>query len=67
MPILYLVLQIPEGPNATDTLADKGFLDVKLLMLEIDKNKNKKQLKRQYLKEKLKMNINNLLMYTEFI
>ena len=62
VPILYLVLDI-------NTLNDNNEIDVKLLMLEIEKpvDKNKKQLKRQYLKEKLKLNINNLLMYTEFI
>ena len=58
VPILYLVLQ-------TDTLKNNGFIDIKLLMLEVDKNK--KQLKRQYLKEKLKMNINNLIEYNEYI
>ena len=58
VPILYLVLDI-------NSLDDNCFIDVKLLMLEIDKNK--KQLKRQYLKEKLKLNINNLFMYTEFM
>ena len=42
MPVLYLVLQIPEGPEATDSLKDNGLIDVKLLMLEIEKTKYKK-------------------------
>lgn len=33
VPILYLVLDIPEGPEALDTLNNNGLLDVKLLML----------------------------------
>lgn len=42
MPVLYLVLDIPEGPEAINTLKDNGLLDVKLLMLEIEKTKYKK-------------------------
>lgn len=44
VPILYLVLDIQEGPNATDTLKNTGLIDVKLLMLEVEKpvDKNKK-------------------------
>ena len=34
VPILYLVLDIPEGPKALKTLKDNGLIDVKLLMLE---------------------------------
>lgn len=63
MPVLYLVLDL-------DTLNDEGLLDVKLLMLEKSKGLKRKSnagLKRLYLDEKLKMNINNLLMYTDFI
>ena len=62
MPLLYLVLDIPEVPN------DDGLIDIKLLMLEIEKPVNKnKRIKRLYLNEKLKLNINNLLMYTEYM
>lgn len=46
MPVLYLVLQIPEGPEASDTLNNEGLLDVKLLMLEVDKNKHKNKHKK---------------------
>lgn len=34
VPILYLILDIPEGPNAINALKDDGLIDVKLLMLE---------------------------------
>lgn len=39
VPILYLVLDIPQGPKAINSLNDNNEIDVKLLMLEIDKNK----------------------------
>lgn len=42
VPLLYLVLDIPEGPEAINTLDDKGLIDVKLLMLEVEKTKCKK-------------------------
>lgn len=42
VPLLYLVLDIPKGFEATNTLDDNtGLLDVKLLMLEKTKGRYK--------------------------
>ena len=43
VPILYLVLDIPEGPEAINTLNNEGIIDVKLLILEKTKDRCKKK------------------------
>ena len=67
VPLLYLVLDINTLDNDTEPVSGPRLLDVKLLMLEVEKNVDKKTkcLKRHYLNETLKMNINNLIGYTE--